>query len=215
MTTTRAQAVCAVQEKEMKHIIGILGSPLQEWARIRDANASVAGHYLGFLLWIALLPPLAWWFGASRIGWQIGERNIVLTSGSAAQIMALFYLAILCCVAFLGFMIYWMAKTYDARNNDVAHGIGVAAYMCTPLFLVGLTGLYPLLWLDMLLGTAAGAYTLYLLYIGIPIVYDMPKERGFLFASATVAVGLVLTVALLGATVILWEMGAMPVFTDG
>ena len=66
----------------------------------------------------------------------------------------------------------------------------------------------------MILGTLAGAYTLYLLYIGIPIVYDMPKERGFLFASATVAVGLVLMVALLGATVILWELGAMPVFTE-
>ncbi len=95
----------------MKHIIGILGSPLQEWARIRDANSSVAGHYLGFLLWIALLPPLAWWFGASQIGWQIDDRTVVLTPGSAAQIMALFYVAILCCVAFLGYMIYWMAKT--------------------------------------------------------------------------------------------------------
>ena len=40
----------------------------------------------------------------------------------------------------------------------------------------------------MLAGTAAAAYPLYLLYIGIPIVYDIPKERGFMFASATVAV---------------------------
>jgi len=36
----------------------------------------------------------------------------------------------------------------------------------------------------------------------------------FPVASATVAVGLVLMVALLGATVILWEIGTMPVFTD-
>ena len=50
----------------------------------------------------------------------------------------------------------------------------------------------------MLAGTAAAAYPLYLLYIGIPIVYDIPKERGFMFASATVAVGLVLMVAALG-----------------
>ncbi len=43
----------------------------------------------------------------------------------------------------------------------------------------------------------------------------MPRERGFLFASATVAVGLVLMVALMGAIVILWEMVTIPVFTDG
>ncbi|MDT8429683.1 MAG: Yip1 family protein [Pseudomonadales bacterium] len=198
----------------MKHLIGILSRPHSEWARIRDQQASTANHYLAYLIWVALLPPLAWWYGASQIGWELSGRTIRLTSASAAQIMTLFYIAILLSIGFLGYMIHWMARTYDARNDDVSHGIGVAAYMCAPLFVVGLIGLYPILWLDMLLGTAAAAYTLYLLYIGIPIVYDMPKERGFLFASATVAVGLVLMVALLAATVILWEMGAMPVFTD-
>ncbi|MEZ5527964.1 MAG: Yip1 family protein [Gammaproteobacteria bacterium] len=199
----------------MKHLVGILSHPHEEWAKIREEQHSVAGHYLRHLLWLAILPPLAWWYGASQIGWELGGRTILLTSASAAQIMGLFYVAILLSIAFLGYMVYWMAKTYDAQHNELARGIAVASYMCTPMFIVGLTGLYPVLWLDMILGTLAAAYTLYLLYIGIPIFYEMPKERGFLFASATVAVGLVLTVALLGATVILWEMGAMPVFTDG
>jgi len=198
----------------MNHLIGILFRPHDEWARIRDRSTSVSGLYLKYLLWVALLPPIAWYFGATQIGWELGGRTIKLTSESAAQIMALFYLTILVSVGFLGFMIHWMANTYNATNDDMAHGIGVAAYMLAPMFIVGLTGFYPILWLDMLLGTAAAAYTVYLLYIGIPIVYAMPKERGFLFASAAVAVGLVLMVALMSATVILWEMGASPVFTD-
>jgi hypothetical protein len=199
----------------MQHILGLLSNPHQEWSRIRDEKQSISGQYLRFLIWIAIIPPVAWWYGASQIGWVLGGRTILLTSDSAAQIMGLFYIAILLSIGFLGYMIFWMAKTYDGKNNDVARAIAVASYMCTPMFLVGLTGLYPVLWFDMIAGTVAAAYTLYLLYIGIPIVYDMPKERGFLFASATVAVGLVLMVALLGATVILWEMGAMPVFMDG
>ena len=199
----------------MKHILGLMSNPHQEWSRIRDEKQTIAGQYLRFLIWIAIIPPVAWWYGASQIGWVLGGRTILLTSNSAAQIMGLFYVAILLSIGYLGYMIYWMAKTYDAKNNDIARAIGVASYMCTPMFLVGLTGFYPVLWFDMIAGTLAAAYTLYLLSIGIPIVYDMPKERGFLFASATVAVGLVLMVALLGATVILWEMGAMPVFTDG
>ncbi len=199
----------------MKHLFGILSNPHQEWSRIRDEKHSIAGHYISYLLWVAILPPVAWWYGASQIGWILGGRTILLTSSSAAQIMGLFYIAILLSIGFLGYMIYWMAKTYDGKNNDIGRAIAVAGYMCAPMFMVGLTGLYPVLWFDMIVGTIAAAYTLYLLYIGIPIVFDMPKERGFLFASATVAVGLVLMVALLGATVILWEMGAMPVFTDG
>lgn len=198
----------------MNHLLGMLTNPHAEWARIRDRNDSVIGHYLRFLIWIAILPPVAWWYGASQIGWELSGRQIRLTTESAAQIMGLFYITMLVSVAFLGFMIHWMAKTYDARNDDIAHGVGIAAYMCTPMFIVGLSGFFPNLWLGMLLATAAAAYTIYLLYIGIPIVYDMPKERGFLFASATVAVGLVLMVTLMGATVMLWEMGAAPVFTD-
>ena len=199
----------------MKHLIPLLSHPHKAWGQIRDQGHSIAGHYLGHLIWLAALPPLAWWWGASQVGWELGGRTILLTPGSAAQIMGLFYVAILVSIAFLGYMIYWMAKTYDGHHSDITRGIVVASYMCTPMFLVGLTGLYPVLWLDMVLGPAAAAYTRYLLYIGMPIFYDLPQERGFLFASATVAVGLVLMVALLAATVILWEMGAMPVFTDG
>ena len=66
----------------------------------------------------------------------------------------------------------------------------------------------------MILGCAAAGYAIYLLYIGVPIVMRIPAERGFLFASAMVGVGLVGCATLLGVTVILWEMGAMPVFTD-
>ena len=52
--------------------------------------------------------------------------------------------------------------------------------------------------------------SLFILHTGIPIAYDMPGEKGLLFASASVAIGLVLTVALPAARVIPWETGAMP-----
>ena len=42
----------------------------------------------------------------------------------------------------------------------------------------------------------------------------VPRERGYLFASAALAVALVMFIALMGATVVLWELGAMPEFTD-
>ncbi|MFN3236085.1 MAG: Yip1 family protein [Pseudomonadales bacterium] len=198
----------------MNHLLGMMISPRNEWAKIRDRNDSALGHYLKFVLIIALAPPLAWYYGASEIGWEIGDRLVKLTSESAAQIMVLFYAAILASVAFLGFMVHWMSETYEANTSTVGKGIGVAAYTLVPMFLVGLTGVYPILWLDILLGCVAAGYTVYLLYIGVPIVMEIPPERGYLFASALVAVGLVMCAALLGATVILWEMGAMPVFTD-
>ncbi len=43
---------------------------------------------------------------------------------------------------------------------------------------------------------------------------EISPERGVLFSSAVIAVGLVMVVALMGATVILWSMGAAPQFVS-
>jgi len=43
---------------------------------------------------------------------------------------------------------------------------------------------------------------------------EIPEERGFLFASAVLAVGLVALVAVLAITAILWGSGFGPVFTS-
>ena len=70
--------------------------------------------------------------------------------------------------------------------------------------------LYPILWLNMLLGLPAVAYSVFLLYGGVPIVMEMEKEKGFLFASAILGLGLVAMVAILATTVILWGFGFGP-----
>ena len=198
----------------MDHLLGMFFSPAEEWEKIRLGNSSVAGHLMKFIIPVALLPPIAWYYGSTQVGWQLGDRVIKLTGESAMEIMVLFYFAIVAGIVGLGLMVHWMAETYEVDDSTPAKGIGIAAYTCSPMLVCGLIGFYPSLLLDMLLGCLASGYTVYLLYIGVPIVMQIPKERGFLFASAMVAVGLVACAALLGATVILWEMGAMPVFTD-
>ena len=198
----------------MNFLFGIMISPGATWARIRDHRDSVVVTYIKFVIPMALLPAVAWYFGSVEVGWQLGDRIIKLTSTSALQIMGLFYFAMLVGVGGLGFMLHWMSETYEARQSSIARGVQIAAYTLTPMFLCGAIGFYPLLWLDMLLGSIAVCWAVYLLYKGVPIVLEIPQERGFLYASAMVAVGLVACVAMLTATVILWEMGTMPVFTD-
>jgi hypothetical protein len=54
------------------------------------------------------------------------------------------------------------------------------------------------------------AFTVYVFYTGVPIMMEIPQERGFLFASAVVGFGLVALVAMLAVTVILWGAGLEP-----
>ena len=106
-----------------------------------------------------------------------------------------------------------MSQTYGAKST-ISRGIVIAGFTATPLFIAGLTGFYPLLWLDLLIGVVAVCWAVYLLYLGIPIVMDIPEERGFLFSSAVIAICLVMVICIMGGSVILWDFGAAPAFTD-
>ncbi|SPY23007.1 Inner membrane protein yohC [Photobacterium damselae] len=64
----------------------------------------------------------------------------------------------------------------------------------------------------MLVGLCAVAYSVYLLYIGVPILMHIPKEQGFIYASSIVTSGLVLLVSIIASSVILWSYGMGPVF---
>ena len=197
----------------MNHILGLFLNPQREWGKIAGDCDSVIKHYYQFIIFAAVIPVVAWYYGLTKVGWTLGDdHSLRLTEDSALQIMVLFYISMLIGVGFLGFMVQWMAKTYQANKSNYGKGVAIAAYSCTPLFVSGLVGFYPVLWLDIVLVTAAACYAVYLLYLGVPQVLDVPKERGYLFASAMIAVGLVLTVTMMGATVILWQLGAMPVF---
>jgi hypothetical protein len=58
----------------------------------------------------------------------------------------------------------------------------------------------------------AACYSVYLIYEGIPILMNIPKERGFIYASSVLTIGLVLAVVVLVAAVIVWSSGMGPVY---
>ncbi len=170
--------------------------------------------YCSHTLFLAAIPAIAGFIGTTQIGWRIGAGEpIKLTFASGLTIAILYYITMLIGVISLGAMIRWMGKTYGAEQ-PLSQAVVLAAYTATPLFLIGIFQLYPILWLNMILGLPALAFTVYLLFTGVPIMMEVSEDRGFLFSSAVLAVGLVFLVAMLAATVILWGMGISPAFTD-
>ncbi len=197
----------------LNHVWGLFAHPEDEWKTIRKERCTVTRCYCSHVLILAAIPALAGYFGTTQVGWDVpGGREIhKLTPQSALQIAILFYFAMLVAVVTVGALIHWMGKTYGSKQ-PLSQCIVLASYTATPLFLIGVMLLYPLLWLNMLIGLPALAYTVYLLYTGVPVMMGISRERGFLFASAVLAVGLVMLVGLLVTTVILWDLGIGPMF---
>lgn len=196
----------------LKHVWEILSEPRDGWAKVRDEDWSVIELYGRVIIPLALISPIAGLIGTTQFGWQIGGSGAVkLSFGSALQISFVYFGAILVAVYVLGQLIRWMSETYGAEQ-PLIRCLALAAYTAVPLFLAGFFQLYPVLWINFLFGLPALAYTVYLLYSGVPIMMEIPVERGFLFASAILAVGLVALVGLLATTVIMWSFGLGPAF---
>ena len=186
--------------------------PSKEWESIRDSEQTVAGILCGYVAVLALIPPVCAYIGTTQVGWTIGMSDPVrLTTSSAIPISVIYYIVILISVLTIGKLIQWMGQTYGA-DKPLAKCIALAAYPATPVLLVGIVQLYPLLWLNYLVGLPALAYSVYLLYSGTSVVMEIPPERAFLFASAVLAVCLVALVGVLAATVTLWGFGIAPGF---
>ena len=73
------------------------------------------------------------------------------------------------------------------------------------MFLSGLAALYPLLWFNVSIGLVAVCYSVYLLYVGVPVIMKIPEERAFLFSTSILTVGLCTLVGVLVASVVLWS----------
>ena len=198
----------------LKHIWGLFVNPKREWVSIRNDECTVGKCYALHVMVLAAIPAISGFIGTTQFGWQIGAGDPVkLTLESAGLISIMYYFAMLVGVYAIGWMIHWMGKTYDA-DVPLAQCVVLAAYTATPLFLIGIMELYPVLWLNMVVGIVALAYTVFLLYSGVPIMMDISEDRGFLFSSAVLAVGLVAFVGLLAVTALLWGMGLEPQFTQ-
>jgi len=196
----------------INHVWGLFAHPGQEWQEITGEERNVGNLHLGEVMLLAAIPALSAFTRTSRWGCSTeGDVPFNLTEGSALQLTLMSYLAMLAGVAVMGAFFHWMSRTYDACPTLV-QCIVFAAYTATPLFVGGLAALYPHLWLGMIVGTAAICYTAYLLYVGLPTFMNIPSDEGFLFSSSILAVGLVVLVAIIALSVIMWGMGVGPIY---
>lgn len=198
----------------LTHAPGLLINPKQEWQKISQEDNGIPGLLIGYVLILALIGPAAGYYGTTTNGWQIGNGAIVkLTSESAMTISILYYFAVVSAVIGLGLMVSWMCKTYGG-NTSLNRCFALSAYVATPIFLVGIVELFPILWLNLVIGLFALAHAVYLLYSGVPVMMNISEDKGFLMSSSMLAMGMVTLVILLVLTALMWGFGFQPNFTS-
>ena len=198
----------------LHHIYGLFTHPREEWQDIEKERSDNKVLYQGYVAILALVPVVCGYIGTVKVGWTIGNDELVRLSPDSGLILcSLSYMALLVSIFILGKLIDWIGKTYGA-DIDEKHprGMSLASYAMTPLFLAGAVAIYPSIALNMLVVLAAMAYTVYLIYTGVPVLMHISAERGFLFASSIITMVLVTLVGVRVATVIIWVAFFPPVY---
>lgn len=197
----------------LNHLWGLYAHPLEEWQTIDNRHESLT-YSLSHIVLIALFPSVMGYYSSVYLGWSIGTGNpVFLTHNSALLIAIAMYVALIAGIFALAYLAHWMGVTFGAQPT-FTQALELAAYTATPVFMSALAAFLPHLWFVVCVGMVALAYSVYLLYTGVPILMHIPEERGFIYASSVVTCGLILLVIILAVTAMLWTNGIVsPMFT--
>ncbi|CAI8190104.1 MAG: Inner membrane protein YohC [Glaciecola sp. HTCC2999] len=191
----------------LNHLWGLYLRPRSEWQQI-DRNHENYWYAISHILIIALIPAVCSYYASAHIGWSIGAGDTIRLTHDSALFMSLgMYFGLVLGVTCLAMMIHELAEVFDSTPT-ITQALELAAYTATPLFMVGFACLYPELWFISAVGLAGLAYSIYLLYSGVPILMHIPEEKGFIYASTVVTCGLVILSVLMAMSVILLGSGS-------
>src|SRR5690554_839339 len=197
----------------LNHVWGLYAHPLKAWKQIGDRKEGLR-FALSHLLLMALIPAGCAYYASVHKGWNIGiQKNIYLSADSALIMALLMYFGLLAGVVALAYLVHWMSKTFGA-DTSFRQSLELSSYTATPVLMAGVGALYPELWFVSLVFLGGVAYSIYLLYTGVPILMRIPEERGFIYASSVVTAGLILMVVLMVISAMAWTNGFAPVFVQ-
>jgi hypothetical protein len=192
----------------MDRVKAILLTPKVEWPVIDAESTSVGALYMGYILPLAAIGPIA-----SIIGWTVFGMSMPFTAsyrvpiGFAVRNAAFQYAGALIGVFVLALIIDALAPTFGGQKNQI-QAIKVAAYSATAAWVVGIFTLIPALGFLGLLGL----YSLYLLFLGLPILMKAPADKAMGYTLVVIVIAIVLGFAISAVTArFMWHpMMGMP-----
>ena len=190
----------------IQRVKNILTTPTTEWPVIDAEPATIGSIYKNYVVILAAIPPVCLLIGLFLLGGRYLPMNFILAQA------VLTYLLSLVSVYVLALIIEALAPSFGG-TKDRLKAFKVAAYASTAAWVVGIFYLLPFL---VVLGIVGGLYSLYLLYLGLPVLMKTPADKSIVYTVAIVVAAIVINI-LVGVIVsrILYGMLAGPAMIPG
>lgn len=188
----------------------LLFRPSEVFEELSEIRPEPHAVFFKYVLWLAIIPPVFAYIGASNFGWRIGAAEpLYVPAGDLVVISMAYFFALLFVYVSTAMVAQWMAATYGARHSLGIH-FALVTIIAAPLVVGSTMHLFPSIFLNVLVFIPTVMWSMYLMYKGLPIVLRTNPERGMLMASALIGYLLVAAVCFLGLTVALLGRGIGP-----
>jgi Yip1 domain len=162
-------------------------NPAQTWPIIESEAATPKSLFVPYLLILAAIPALATFIGTTVFGMGLFGINIRIPFASGLGAAITSYVLSLVMIGFLGWLISALAPSFGGKS-DLVSGLKCAVYSYTPALVAGIFNLIPAL---MVVGLLAALYSLYVLYLGLPVLMKNPKEKTILYMVVLILAAIV------------------------
>ncbi len=156
----------------------IMLTPYTEWSVIEREARDAWALFIGYVAILAVISAIC-----GFIGMMIADLSV-----RSAMFYAMGkYLSALVTVYILALVINGLAPSFNGRRN-LTRALNLAVYSYTPMWLAGIFLLVPgLSFLEVI-----GVYGIYLLWLGMHRLMDVPRERAVAFAGAVLVFAIVI-----------------------
>ena len=169
MTVTESEPV--IPRALVERVKAILLKPAREWDVIDAEPATIRGIYMGYLVDLAAISPIARFIGdVVFLHSPVISELITLVVTYAIWLGGAYLMALLIDV---------LAPTFGGQRNPV-QAFKVAAYSSTASAVAGVFSIFPPLSMLAILGL----YGLYLLWVGLPKLMKVPQEKALPYFAA-------------------------------
>lgn len=164
----------------------ILTDPKSEWPVIEAEATTTEKLYSSYIVPLAAIPAIASFIGMSIIGVG-GFYRVGIVSGIIGAIVS--FVLTLVGVYVAALIVNKLAPTFDSTPNDM-QALKLVAYAYTAAWVAGIFNIIPLL--GGLLALIGALYSIYLFYIGLPIMMKTPAAKviPYMVISAVVIIAI-------------------------
>jgi len=171
----------------VQRVKDIILKPTDTWAQIKTEQTTIRELYTSYAMILAAIPPIASFIGMSLLGYSFFRFSYRLSFGWGISHAVVSYILSLVGIYVVALIINALAPNFGSQKNMI-NAMKVAVYSWTPSWIAGILMIIPALApIAMLLSL----YSLYLFYLGLPILMDTPKDKAMGYCIVTIVVSIV------------------------